>query len=312
MVNLKTLIFCMGFVGLIAGFAEAQGPPINTETAFVTGLNGAAFRTFVRTVRKSRLLKDGSEILDPMDREVRVVVVPFVFPYEWVPNRLVVGAGIPYFDKSMKSTQNGIRQELSNGGVGDLSLFVKYQLMQRDSHRKTTRMTFKGGLKLSTAGHQKTDRNGSPFPPGLQLGTGSTDYSVGLIYTHSTGRLGINGDASYSFKTEANGFEFGDALNYNIAFGYRVYPSVYETYPSPYATAYLEANGQFNRKNKANGQIVLDSGGHTLFISPGLQFVPVGSLILEASLQIPVIQDLNGTQLGTDFALKAGIRWLMF
>ena len=37
-----------------------------------------------------------------------------------------------------------------------------------------------------------------------------------------------------------------------------------------------------------------------------------GNLIVEASLQIPVRQELNGTQLGTDFAFKGGIRWLIF
>ena len=96
------------------------------------------------------------------------------------------------------------------------------------------------------------------------------------------------------------------------ALGYRFYPSLYEIYPSPYATAYLELNGQFARKSQTAGQSVADSGGHTLFLSPGVQFIPLGNLILEASLQIPVRQELNGTQLGTDFAFKGGIRWLIF
>ncbi len=312
MANWKVLILGVGILGLVAGPAGAQGPPINTETAFVTGLNGAAFQAFALTMKKSKLLKDGSKVPDPMDREVRVVAVPLMFPYELVPNRLVVGAGMPYLDKALRLTRDGIRQTLSDRGFGDLSLFAKYQLLQRDAPRRTTRVTFKGGLKLPTGEHEATDGEGSLLPRGLQLGTGSVDYSAGLIFTHSAGRLGINADAVYLFNRKADEFEFGDALNYDLAVGYRVYPSVYGTYPSPYATVYLEADGQFNRKDRVGGQTIEDSGGHTLFLSPGVQYVPFGVLALEASVQVPILQALNGTQLGTDFVFKAGIQWLAF
>lgn len=308
----KDLILSLGSSLLMAGAAGAQGPPIHTETAFVTGLNGAAFRTFVQTMKKSKLLKDGSEIPDPLDREVGVVAIPLMFPYELIPNRLVVGAGVPYLDKALHLSRDGARQTLSDQGFGDLSLFAKYQLLQRDAPRRTTRFTFKGGLKLPTGDHRKTDGEGNLLPRGLQLGTGSVDYAAGLIFTHSTGRLGINADTIYLFNREADGFEFGDALNYDLAVGYRIHPSVYETYPSPYATIYLEANGQVGRKDRAGRQIVEDSGGHTLFLSPGMQYVPFRSLALEASVQLPALQDLNGTQLGTNLVFKTGIQWLVF
>ncbi|MBI2504146.1 MAG: transporter [Candidatus Latescibacteria bacterium] len=263
-------------------------------------------------MKKSKLLKNGSEIPDPLDREVRVVAIPLMFPYELIPNRLVVGAGVPYLDKALHLNRDGAKQTLSDQGFGDLSLLAKYQLLQRDAPHRTTRLTFKGGLKLPTGDHRETDGEGNPLPRGLQLGTGSVDYSAGLIFTHSTGRLGINADAVYWFNKEADGFEFGDALNYDLAVGYRIHPSVYQTYPSPYATVYLEANGQFGWKDRAGRQIAADSGGHTLFLSPGIQYVPFRSLALEASVQIPVLQDLNGTQLGTNLVFKTGIQWLVF
>ena len=149
-VNWKTAIMGIGLSGLMAGTAVAQGPPMNTETAFVVGLDGAAFRTFVQTVRKSKLLQDGSRISDPLDREVQVVATPLMFPHELISNRLVVGAGIPYLDKEMRLTRDGVKQSLSDRGFGDLTLFAKYQLLQLDAPKKTTRVTFKGLLKLPT------------------------------------------------------------------------------------------------------------------------------------------------------------------
>lgn len=298
--------------GFAVGPVNAQGPPIQTETAFVVGLDGAAVRTFLQTTRKSKLLRDGNEVPDALDREMAVVAVPVVVPHELISNRLVVGAGVSYLDKELKLTQDGLRRTLSASGFGDLSLFGKVQLFQRDSRKKTTRITFKGAVKLPTGDHTETDEAGVLLPRSLQLGSGTVDFSAGVILTHVVDRVGINADVVYGTNGETKGFEFGDALSYDIAFGYRVYPSVYKIYPSPYATAYLELNGRLTGKSRSSGREVTDSGGHTLFLSPGVQYIPLGSLILEASLQIPVRQQLEGTQLGTDYVYKAGVRWLIF
>ena len=62
------------------GNAFAQGPSINTETAFVTGLQGAALRSFFFSVRRSGLLQDGRRISDPLDRKVSVFGLPLILP----------------------------------------------------------------------------------------------------------------------------------------------------------------------------------------------------------------------------------------
>jgi hypothetical protein len=309
--------FIVGLILSVFAFSGAhrtwaQGPPIHTETAFVAGLNGAAFQTAVRVMRKSKLLRDGEEILDPTDREILVTAVPVMFPYELLPNRFVVAAAIPYVNKDLRQTKDGVRRSLSDAGFGDLMLVAKYQILQRDAPGRTTRVTFKGGIKLPTGDDNETDSAGNLLPRGLQLGSGSVDYTAGAIFTHSVRRFGINADAGYTIKTEVQGFAFGDGLTYDLAIGYRISPSVYEHYPQPYSTLYFEVNGQYNRKDALEEEQVFDSGGHTILLSPGVQFVPLGSLAVEASVQIPVWQDLNGTQLGTDFILTTGLRWLIF
>ncbi len=83
--------------------AQAQGPPINTRDAFVTGLNGAAFRTFFLGFDRSDLRVDGEQMPDPLGRQVRVRGQMFVLPYELVSNRLVVMAAVPYLDKTLET-----------------------------------------------------------------------------------------------------------------------------------------------------------------------------------------------------------------
>lgn len=41
-----------------------------------------------------------------------------------------------------------------------------------------------------------------------------------------------------------------------------------------------------------------NTGSHTIFLSPGIQATPLKNLLLEASVQIPIYQDLRGRQLG--------------
>ncbi len=53
-----------------------------------------------------------------------------------------------------------------------------------------------------------------------------------------------------------------------------------------------------------------DSGGQLLFISPGIQYLPIPNLILEGSVEVPILRDLNGRQLAPDWSAVVGIRYL--
>ena len=57
-----------------------------------------------------------------------------------------------------------------------------------------------------------------------------------------------------------------------------------------------------------NGMINNDSGGSTLYLSPGLQYVS-DRWIIEGVLQLPVVQSLHGNALENDYVLRAGVRF---
>ena len=181
---------------------------------------------------------------------------------------------MPYLDKEKKTTIDGVRKSFSDSGFGDLTLFGKYQFLQRDAHLQTTRLSALGKVKVPTGEDDEKTSDGIRLPASVQLGTGSDDYILGIIFTHIRKRLGINADLMYTLKTEANSFEFGDTLNYDIAFGYRLLPKIYETYPAKHLNLFLEFNGNLSQKNKQNNKRIDDSGRNTIFISPGIQFIP--------------------------------------
>lgn len=305
----------VGMIGLLAVWpapAAAQGPPINTDNAFVTGLNGAGFRTFFVTFDRNDLRLDGKKIDDPLDRRVRIRGQMFVLPYELVPNRLVVMGVLPYLDKTLEIGASGNRQRVSVNGFGDLALAAKLGIYQSDRPNRTTRAALFGRLKLPTGAEDAVAPSGQPIPKALQLGTGSVDSSAGVVVTHSVGPLGLGAAAAYDFNTESDDFAFGDVLHYDVALGYRILPPIYRTYPAKQVNLYVEANGAWSRRDTLAGSRVPDSGGWLFFLSPGIQFIPWASFLVEATYQVPVWQDLNGAQLRFEPRLKIGLRWLMY
>ena len=69
----------------------------------------------------------------------------------------------------------------------------------------------------------------------------------------------------------------------------------------------LEANLIHQGKNHDHGTDDGNSGGLGLFLTPGLQLVG-RRWVFEASVQLPVVQDLNGTALESDYVVRAGFR----
>ncbi len=311
----KHILTIVGAAALLlpAGSILAQGPPINTDTAFVNGLEGAAFRSFAFSVQRSGLARDGRDIADPLDREVSIYGVPIVFLYEVVKNKLVLAAGVPVLRKKMELSEDGERRTLSTSGFGDAFVNSKLLLVQRDRPGRTTRFAATGRIKLPTGRDDETDDEGNLLPPPLQLGSGSMDYTVGGVFTHVRRRVGFNADVGYHFRTEANDFAFGDSVTYNLALGYRLAPRVYKVYPAKnHLNAYIELNGRSSQRNRVRGAEAPDSGGTLIFLSPGIQLIPGGNLIIEASLRLPAVQQLNGAQLKFRPGFNVGIRWLLF
>ena len=69
----------------------------------------------------------------------------------------------------------------------------------------------------------------------------------------------------------------------------------------------LEANLIHQGENRNAGVDDPNSNGTRLFLVPGLQYV-TKRWIIEAAVQLPVIQELNGTALENDYIFRAGFR----
>lgn len=277
--------------------SRAQGPPIQTDTAIMLGLEGRGVRTFLRVMRQDELLQDGNEIPDSLDRSATVFVYPVAVPYNLTPT-LQVGAVVPFLTKDLDSREGGD----TRSGLGDVTLFVKKLALQVDRRGETFRVAVKGSAKLPTGDEEDA----------VPLGSGSFDYGVSAAATWVKPRWGLYGEGIYFHNTSDGDTDFGDRFGLNVAVGFRPIPAVYEHYPSPQLNLYLELNGSVVGHTKKNGDEVEDSGGSLLFISPGIQYIGGRRWLVEGTIQLPVIDEPNGTQLGIRWAASIGTRVLIF
>lgn len=72
----------------------------------------------------------------------------------------------------------------------------------------------------------------------------------------------------------------------------------------------LELNGESADETRRSGIAVPTTGGEVLFLSPGVEYIVSRRLVLEASLPIPIAQDLGAARPKPKVSAILGMRWL--
>ncbi|MBL4642397.1 MAG: hypothetical protein JKY44_02275 [Flavobacteriaceae bacterium] len=91
----------------------SQGPPITVETPVMLGMEGSGIRTFGKFISKEN---------------VNIYIQPIGIPYNITP-RFQVGLLFPFKFITPKGSE-------TSGGIGDVTIFTKYQLYKKDGKTK--------------------------------------------------------------------------------------------------------------------------------------------------------------------------------
>jgi len=297
-------VFVIGLVaGLIGLAAPAQAGPITFSSALPVSDGMSILRSQATLERKSGDTTSAGRVLN-------VTATPVVLAYGATPKLALFGV-LPYVDKHLDATMDGARTRRDAQGIGDALFFGRYTGYQVDRPGDTFRIAPFAGLKTPTGSHSQRDASGL-VPRILQPGTGSWDPFLGVALTRQTLDWEFDVAAKYRFNTGASGFTFGDEARFDTSFQYRVFPHTLESDGVPaFVYAVLESNLIWNGKNRSLGITDANSGGLTWNLAPGLQYV-TSRFVLETAIQIPAVQNLNGTALESDWAWTAGFRWNFF
>jgi len=225
-----------------------------------------------------------------MGRELDALVAPQTLVYGITP-KLTAFATLPILAHRRLNLGDGSVKK--DSAVRDFRLLGRYTFFADDyAPLSTRRIAVLAGMKFPTGG----DRFGTP----------SCDPIFGAVGTWAGNRHEFDLDALYTVTTKRHDFEAGDAFRYDVAYRYRLWPDRFEGRLLQ-LNAVLELNGSWTGKTRMDGSTVAASGGNRLFMSPGAQFI-TKHFILEASVQIPIWQDLNGPQLEDDFTAVLSAR----
>jgi len=239
------------------------------------------------------------------NRDMRVSGLMSVLGYGVTRDFAVFGV-LPYIEKRLDMNQDGQRVTRSDRGFGDLTVIGRYTAYQSDAPGRTFRVAPFLGVKTPTGRDDARDGLGR-LPSVVQLGSGSWDASGGVVATYQTLDFQIDSQLSYQANREANGFRFGNVTELDASFQYRLWPQTIGRGVPAFLYGVLEANLVHAEKNRISGTADANSGGTTLFLTPGLQYV-TRKWIIEMGVQIPVVQNLNGTALKNNYILNTGFR----
>lgn len=268
--------------------------PITFNTALPVSQEEFIFRELVTIGR-------ASDDAGGLGREMRVTTVNSVVAYGVTPD-LALFAILPLTFKELE-TAAGTR---GADGIGDARLIARYTIYKKNAVGKTTRIAPFIGVKAPTGDHERTDDAG-PLPPALQPGTGSWDFFGGVIATYASVDWNVDFQASYRANSRAGGIARGDVARADVSFQYRLLPRKLSRDDKGYFYGVLEANLVHSGETRINGTGDPNTGGTTLSLVPGIQYA-TRRWVAEAAVQIPVIQDLNGSALERDFTVLAGLR----
>lgn len=219
-------------------------------------------------------------------RRLHELEFPMVFGYG-VSSQMALFGVVPVVYRNLSGVQNQ--------GIGDLTFLLRQEIAKKDWHLRTFRLALLGGLEIPSG-----DR---PFT------SNSLDIPLGLVSSYQTHQEEWDCDLHYQINTEGLNRDHGDNFFYNLAYQRRILPwKLPETGLPNQLNLVLELNGEWTQRDEnIGGGVIANTGGHMLFLSPGLQYV-LRQVILETSFQYPVVRDLNGNQLESTYAIIGSIR----
>lgn len=287
---------------LVAGLVLAATPAMAAPITFNTALPVSWGEWILRLQAKGF---DFAPDPTGLNRDLSVQALPLVGVYGLTP-RFTLFVIAPVLEKELEVDTPLGRRSRGGSGLGDVTLLVRYTAWQRDAPGRTLRLAPFGGVQAPTGRDDARDDLG-PLPPSLQLGSGSWDPLLGVVFTYQTLDRQTDASASYQFNTEANGFEVGDEARLDFSYQHRVLPRELGAGVPAFLYTVLESNLVWRDRDAMNGADVVDSGGTTWFLAPGLQYVHK-RWVLEAAVQVPVTQNLHGAALESDWIGTLSLR----
>ncbi len=186
--------------------------------------------------------------------------------------------------------------------VGDLRLLGRYQFSPTETQEHTLGQSgLLFGLKLPTGSFKVRNSDGERAERTLQPGSGTTDALFGAFLRRALPLKDLSwfvqGLVQVPFTTRED-YRPGRRINIDAGIRYEATQKL---------GLLLQMNGLIRGRDGGARAEAEDSGGRSLFLSPGVAYALTKDLQVYSFLQLPLYQFVNGVQLVADRALVVGL-----
>ena len=214
-----------------------------------------------------------------------------------------VNLQLPYLHRAHDTIAQGDTEisSSSSQGIGDVRLIGRYQ-----GFTAARNVGLQFGLKFPTGRYDQSFKSGPQqgqiLDRGLQVGSGSTDLLLGGFFSGNlTGDLDYFTQAMVALPLRtADNFRPGKALNVNLGARYVANATF---------TPELQLNARTVWRDSGDQADADNSGGTSVYLTPGATVVLSDTLNLFGFVQLPVYQRVNGYQLAPKFIVSIGVRY---
>ena len=182
----------------------------------------------------------------------------------------------------------------TESGLGDAALLARYEVFRYDQPGRTFRVAPFAGVRVPTGRDGKT-------------GDGSVDVFGGVVATLASTKWVLDSQFRYDLNREADDFERGDSVGVEFSFQYRLSPKVIGQDTKGFVFGVLEVRANHRKHDRVAGVSNPNSGGFQLSLTAGLQYA-ARRWIADFGVEVPVVDNLNGTALGPDYTILTSIR----
>jgi hypothetical protein len=236
-----------------------------------------------------------------------------------ISDHLTVSAELPYVRRddlregehshSGGQTVNSVEQLGSVSGIGDVSILAKYRLTEGEGPG----FALIAGLKVPTGSTRKRSLDGERLETEHQPGTGSWDPIFGASASTRVGAAQLTASALYQLSTNgAQHTRLGNRLQGGVALSRRFGEPPHEQglsqnhhhgdeldehheHAHSSWDAFVELAGEWEGRQKVDGDVEPASGGKWAWVAPGLRFNAASGWSASAGIAVPVWQKIRAS-----------------
>jgi hypothetical protein len=250
-----------------------------------------------------------------------------------VTQRLTVSAELPYVrrDDLREGGHSHVNGQAINeveqlgdvAGIGDLSLLAKYRLTHGDGGD----FALIGGIKMPTGSTNERSDEGERLETEHQPGTGSWDQIFGASAGMDFGGLRLNASGLYQISGNgAQNTRLGDRAFGGISMSHRFGPPEHHDHDTrgddhhedgeheraaPHGhqswDAFAELTGEWEGRQTVDGEVEQESGGKSVWLTPGARFNAASGLSIAAAFGLPLWQDIRASHPDNDYRLTLSV-----